>query len=263
MAGIGMVILFGSIYSIILLFTYNKKFPARRENLTRTIRERAWSGPQVGLLLAGFIGLGILMSAIQAWTGASESPASALVALLLFSVSQILILRLIGRKRKCGWRDDFGMNPDRLKLLPLSLAIYLATIFGLGIATTIYHRMLEQYFGIKPDPQEMVQVIASSRSWVKAGFILLAVIVAPLYEELIFRGVFFAYLTRRIGPDRAMIAVSLAFALIHFHIPSILPLFLLSVILCLSYWRTGSLWTNIGVHALFNGATILFLLLMS
>lgn len=263
MAGIGMGVLFFSIYSAILLVIYNKKFPANRENLTHTIIQRAWSGRHVGLLLTGFIGLGILLSAIQALSGASPAPAAQLTSVLIFSASQLLILRLIGKERKCGWDRDFGMQPCKLKLLPLSLAIYFSSIIVLGISTMIYHKVLEQDFGIQTDLQDVVLLIANSRSWVRVGFILLAVVVAPLYEELIFRGVFFAYLVRRTGLGPAMVAVSLVFALVHFHIPSLLPLFLLSIVLCLAYWRTGSLWTNIGVHALFNGATVTFLLLMT
>lgn len=253
----------GSIFSAILLIIYHFMFSAKPDDLTRTVVQRSWTGRQVGLLLAGFILMSIILSAVQMLSGGRECPVSQLATVLLFSASQLLILQLIGRERKRGWVRDFGMDPGKLKLLPLALGIYLSTIFGLGFVTMIYHKILEQSFGMEVDMQAVVVQITSSQSWLKVGYILLAVVVAPLYEEMIFRGVLFAYLLRRGGLALAMVAVSLLFALLHFHIPSMAPLFLLSVVLCLTYWRTGSLWVNIGVHALFNGATITFLLVMN
>ena len=81
----------------------------------------------------------------------------------------------------------------------------------------------------------------------------------PLYEEVLFRGVLFPYLTKRAGLAGGTLLVSALFALLHFHLPSMAPLFLLSIALCLAYWRTGSLWVNIGIHAIFNATSILAL----
>ncbi len=67
------------------------------------------------------------------------------------------------------------------------------------------------------------------------------------------------YFVKRAGMSVAVIVVSVLFALMHFHLPSFVPLFMLSAILCLTYWRTSSLWTSIGVHMIFNAVSILAL----
>ncbi len=251
--------LFGSIYSSILLFIYSRKCAVKRETLLRKITQRGWTGGQVGVLLTGFIGLMILIPLLYSLLGGDGSPLWRLILTLLYCTSQLTMLILLGRIRKSTWARDFGMNARSAKWIPLSLAMYLALAPVLGIASLVCNRILEQLFGIEVDEQDVAQLIMQSKAWIRVGFILLAVIVAPLYEELIFRGVFFPYLIRRIGLYPALFVVSAAFAAIHFHLPSFAPLFLLSIALCLAYWRTGSLWTSIGLHALSNSVAILIL----
>lgn len=77
-----------------------------------------------------------------------------------------------------------------------------------------------------------------------------------------FRGILFPFLVQRVGLKWGIVAVSALFAVIHLHVPSMLALFLLSAGLCVAYWRTGSLWVSIGMHAIFNGVTILLLKLV-
>ena len=91
----------------------------------------------------------------------------------------------------------------------------------------------------------------------RLAYILVAVFGAPVYEELIFRGILFPYLAKRAGLAGGVVATSLVFALVHLHLPSMVPLGLLSAALCLAYWRTGSLWPSIGMHMLFNAVSIL------
>lgn len=263
MAAIGMGVLLGSISSVILLVIFSRKYPAGTAQLTSTIQQRSWSRYQVVMLLFVFIGLALLLSSIQRAMAHSDHPTSRLIFVFLFSAAQVAVLLMIGSKRRSGWNQDFGMSLRQLKLLPVSLAVYLAMLPALGVATMAYHAFLQRAFGIDPYMQEVAYLISDSQAWTRVGFILLAVAVAPLYEELIFRGVLFSYLSCRIGLTGSIVAVSTIFALVHFHIPSMFPLFLLSVVLCLAYWRTGSLWTNIGVHALFNGVTVLVLITMA
>lgn len=86
------------------------------------------------------------------------------------------------------------------------------------------------------------------------GFAL--VIVAPLAEELFFRGFVFGGLIRYVGVVWAMVISGLIFAM--FHVTSgdtiglILPFTLVGALFAWLYYRTGSLWTNIGAHLLFN-----------
>jgi membrane protease YdiL (CAAX protease family) len=256
---LGWIVILGSLFSATLLRILNSVFPAARNRLTDTLIARSWSRRQGLLLLGAFIGLSVLISLLQILPGVDQSDLAQLLIILLFSFSQIAVLQALGRSRAKGWSEDFGMARKRLKLLPLSFLIYLAVLPLIGLISLLYQKILVQLLGNKVEIQAIAQLISDSNSWVKAGYIALAVVAAPLYEEIIFRGVLFPMAARRIGLPGGMLAISAVFALLHFHLPSLMPLFLLSIVLCLAYWRTGSLWTSIGLHALFNGATVLAL----
>ena len=104
--------------------------------------------------------------------------------------------------------------------------------------------------------------------------VLSAVIVAPLFEEFVFRVVLQGWLekvederstlptTRRRLPAGLMpVAVaSLVFALFHFsHGPDPVPLFFLSLVLGYLYRQTHRLWPSLAMHATFNATTLCWL----
>ncbi|MDR2435726.1 MAG: CPBP family intramembrane metalloprotease [Puniceicoccales bacterium] len=83
-------------------------------------------------------------------------------------------------------------------------------------------------------------------------FSLAAVAVAPVAEELIFRGglyrVFKSHLTR----GSSAILTSIIFAALHFSLVALLPLFTLSIFLIKGYDRSGNIFAPIIMHAIFN-----------
>jgi membrane protease YdiL (CAAX protease family) len=108
--------------------------------------------------------------------------------------------------------------------------------------------------------QEGARVIVQSHQTLKVAYIITAIFVAAVFEEVFFRGILFPFIVRNLGLWSGITMVSSIFALIHLNALSLLPLFMLSVVLCLAYWRTGSLWVSIGIHAIFNSVAIYNLL---
>jgi len=86
--------------------------------------------------------------------------------------------------------------------------------------------------------------------------IVLAAIVAPITEELIFRAGLFRYLRTRIPRALALILPALLFALLHGNLAAFTPLCALGVFFALAYERTGSIAVPMIAHALFNLHTI-------
>jgi len=86
-----------------------------------------------------------------------------------------------------------------------------------------------------------------------------AVVMAPLAEEVFFRGLLQSMLRRYTRqPWVAVVITSAAFASIHFSTPQHLPaLFVLSLVLGYNYERTGRLVAAIGIHVLFNAISII------
>ncbi len=84
-------------------------------------------------------------------------------------------------------------------------------------------------------------------------------VIAPITEELLFRGYLYGVFKKYSGWAVALIANSLLFASIHLNAASLFPLFIFASILTIAYEITGSILVNIGMHALFN-LTMLFML---
>jgi membrane protease YdiL (CAAX protease family) len=91
------------------------------------------------------------------------------------------------------------------------------------------------------------------------GFYLKALIVAPIVEEYLFRGIILNGFLNRYSPAKAIIITTILFPLMHLNPMQYLVTFLLGMLLGWYYYKTRSLLTCIIVHAFSNliGLTIL------
>ena len=89
-----------------------------------------------------------------------------------------------------------------------------------------------------------------------------AVVLAPLFEETIFRGVLLPVLGRSLGRVGAVVVSALVFAVAHLSLGELPPLLVLGLGLGLLRLSTGRLLPCVVMHALWNGVTFLNLLLL-
>jgi membrane protease YdiL (CAAX protease family) len=111
--------------------------------------------------------------------------------------------------------------------------------------------------------QRVVRKLALATSpWTVFHVGMAAIVVAPICEELFFRGLLYGALRRRVRPGVAILAVGVVFGL--FHLPAVstvVPLAVLGAVLCYIYERTGRLVVPIVIHGLFNLFQLSFLLI--
>ena len=104
-------------------------------------------------------------------------------------------------------------------------------------------------------PQQGLKELFESRAVLPLVGVV-TVLTAPLAEEIFFRGFVFAGLVRRLGAVWAAVASGLLFAA--FHVSNadtaglVIPFAAIGVALAGLYYYTGSLWSSIGAHFLFN-----------
>ena len=91
---------------------------------------------------------------------------------------------------------------------------------------------------------------------------LTAVVLAPLFEETIFRGALLPVLATRLGPLPGVLLSGLLFAMAHISVGELAPLTVLGVGLGLVRLRSGRLWPSVLMHGLWNAVTFLNLLLL-
>ncbi|MCA1569248.1 MAG: CPBP family intramembrane metalloprotease [Chloroflexi bacterium] len=130
--------------------------------------------------------------------------------------------------------------------------------FGATLASAGVVWVLER-LGLDAQPQAAARAIQMVEPWL---VILAVVILAPIAEEVFFRGVVFNAWLREGGRRWAFIGSSVLFAAIHISVVALLPIFLLGLALAWIYQRTGNLLAPITMHATTNGISVAVALLV-
>lgn len=120
--------------------------------------------------------------------------------------------------------------------------------------------------GLPVERQDLITMFANAESpWLLAIMIALAIVIAPLTEELVFRAGLYRFLRTRIPRWIALTAPALVFASLHVNwktlqgLTSLAPLTVLAILFSLAYERTGRIGTSIVAHALFNLNTVILI----
>ncbi len=113
-----------------------------------------------------------------------------------------------------------------------------------------------------PDvPQDVIAIFTSTRSpLVVIGMLLVACVLAPIYEEMIFRAGIYRFCRQKLGRGWAMLISGVCFGALHANWAGFVPLAMLGMGLALVYEATGSIRGPIIAHGLFNLNTVLILL---
>jgi uncharacterized protein len=130
-------------------------------------------------------------------------------------------------------------------------------IFLTGIASFLILTAL----GLPATPQDAVAVFGnvSSRPLMLA-MLAVACVLAPIYEEMFFRGVLYRACRQRLGRPIALILSSVLFGILHTNAAGFLSLTLLGGVLAVAYEYTGDIRVPILAHGIFNLNTLVIVL---
>ncbi len=211
-------------------------------------------------LCVGVVTVGLLRQAGVAAFKSPDSFASILVATLSFQGAAWILILIFLKQHEVRWRDACGLRAANLKkslllavgvlvlVLPVVLALQQGSIFVLG------------KLGWPPEDQRAVDLIVNAKSWWLRGYLaFFAMVLAPVAEEFIFRGVLFPFIRQLGWPKLAWFGVSFLFALIHVNAPTFVPLFVLALAFTWLYQKTDCLLAPIAAHSLFNTANLVIL----
>src|SRR5229473_4332652 len=120
--------------------------------------------------------------------------------------------------------------------------------------------IVQHFFGTGSSKQGIVDLFNESHTLQqRIMIIILAVAVAPVAEEFIFRFFLYGVLKRYLGPALGIVLNALLFAAVHAHLPSFAPLFVLGICFTLAYEWSGSILVSMTMHSLFNSLTLVIL----
>lgn len=163
----------------------------------------------------------------------------AIVAAIVFAIARPLAPSALGLQAPASWSKALGIA-----------AAGLVTVFTLGFFLNLFLKAGDEQ-GLVPDGWD-----GSRAAPFVANFIVVALI-APVIEELTFRGLGFAVLRDAAGVVPAILITGLAFGLAHGLIVALPILACFGVILAVVRTRTESLYPSILLHATFNGVALI------
>lgn len=224
-------------------------------------RVPVWFYRPLDLVGAGFV-FGVFSALVLASVRAAHEtvpalePATLLVNLgFQFFMAGVLAILVV---RRVGWVAWLGLRwpswPWVLLIAP-GAVVFMWLVFG-GLQVSGYVEWMES-LGVET-VQDTVKLLQKSEDPLILGLMALtAVIVAPLCEEIVFRGYFYPVLKKFAGVWPAALCSAVVFAAAHGNLTALLPLFIFGGVLVFVYEKTGSLWAPIAVHSCFNSATVI------
>lgn len=247
-----------SIAAVLLYFG----FPLVLHRLARTSHalQIPWTMDRLTLFaffmfwFAGFLVISLGMATLYKTRSVGNAAVSLVLLPYVFQMTWGLwvLLRLEGLSwsaflQRFTFRLDKG---DGRKILQM---------FGLALVTmSIYSAVTSPLLKDVQTQEKLREIILQGRSWKQwLPSALALTILAPIYEEIIFRGVFLTWLRSRVSIPWAVLISGTVFGLFHTELLTLPALTLLGCVLAWSYLISQSILVPIAVHALWNLTALL------
>lgn len=252
---LGLLLLLGAIAFVIGLVYV----AIRQVRIRSVLPPERYRGPSIFVLLALALVVGnvltapFVLDALAIQTGEGEvSLLGSAVILVAAQVGLLVIGYLfVARPRAlAGLAAIPGRDP--VGAIVSGLGFGVLAWLGSSVALYLVSELLTR-LGQPPPVGPAEQAIAMLEPWL---VVLAIVAFAPIAEELFFRGIVFNAWLREAGRSWAYVGSAALFAVIHFSLVSLLPIFLLGLALAWVYRRTGSLLAPIAMHATVNGISV-------
>jgi membrane protease YdiL (CAAX protease family) len=183
-----------------------------------------------------------------------------LLGTLSFQGATWVLIYFFLRYHHVRWREVFGLREPRLPRALLAALMTVLVILPVAWLLQQASGIVLERVGWSPEEQTAVMLLAGTKSWWTRVYVgAFAVVLAPVAEEFIFRGVLYPFVKQLGYPRLAWLGVNFLFALIHMDAATLVPLFVLALALTWLYERTDNLLAPITAHSLFNVANLVVL----
>lgn len=170
-----------------------------------------------------------------------------LINSLNFILALIIIEKITSRKFNISFKENLIMSTDHKRMI---VPIF---IFSLGLSICISE--LGNYVTLLfPMSEFMVELFneAFGGEISFIGSIIGVIIVAPITEEILFRGIMLKGLLKRYSDLTSILVTALLFGILHFNIYQFVGAFIAGILLGWLYSKTNSLLLCIIGHATYN-----------
>jgi membrane protease YdiL (CAAX protease family) len=223
----------------------------------------------IGDAIAAFavgIGVSLVAGVFVVDPNHPNRPNTLIVLLCAQNFAIIGWLALVARRKGTGTlRSDFGLELIRPAAAWISDLPWFFVGIGIQLLALLPIGLLEQIYGHTAQ-QDVVKTADRASGWQVPVMALAIVLLAPLTEELLFRGTLLRSLLRKVEPTAAVLVSAVVFGLVHaLGDPSIGTVIALPAIIALGVVSgyqaasTGNLSRSILLHVGFNALSVVFL----
>lgn len=200
----------------------------------------------VGIYLLATVATSIVMAIVAAVSGGAESlterMSSGPMSVLSYALSMALTIigALIYRKLRRGKGKVFRLSMRGFNPMLILWGFVLVLITGI---------VIEPVLNLFPESfLDLLNQMGANGGW----SVLMLAILAPVMEEVLFRGILLESVREKYSSGRAIVVSALMFGVIHVIPQQVVNAFVIGLILGFIYVRTDSLWPVIIIHALNN-----------
>ena len=194
----------------------------------------------IGVLLLALVNIGLLVIV-------SQDPGRLLVqsaTLIIVQLAYLLPLVLIFTWRRISWKH-LGFGRFEWNILGLGCGLLIASY-----VIILIHNLILMALKIDTQGAEILELLSSLESPV--WFFLVGAVLAPIVEEMFFRGFLFQGFRQKYGWVSAALLSSGIFAAAHLDLVALIPTFILGCLLAYVYHRSNSVWPGVILHVLVN-----------
>ncbi len=174
---------------------------------------------------------------------------------LFLELIYVLPVALIFLWRRIHWKY-LGFGKFTLNAIGMGCGLLLG-----AYVIIIAHNALLSLFGISPQGDQIIEIFKQLESPV--WFFITGAVVAPIVEEIFFRGFLFQGFRQKYGWMPAVFLSSAIFGAAHLDPVSLIPTFVLGCVLAYVYHRSNSVWPGILFHAAINSFSLTAVYVMS
>jgi membrane protease YdiL (CAAX protease family) len=234
------------------------------------VSEKSWSINAVALLFLGVIVtmchgmfLAGFLEKMKLGLARDQLEFLQMIVLIAFFQGAALIwIAVFLRYSNVSWRAAFGLRPpSRLKAVAAGLTVGVV-VLPVMLFLQLVSQWVMELLKLNPVSQDAVKELQSGALSAPETvlFGVFAILLAPIAEEALFRGILYPTIKQAGHPRWALWVTSVVFAIMHVNMAAFVPLVFLALLLVYLYESTDSLLTPIATHSMFNAANFFYVI---
>jgi uncharacterized protein len=230
------------------------------ENVKWTLRDMLFSILFLIAVLTGiYFGIARIVIVLKIGEGINSSNITNLSFSVLYGIQVILMLGVVWFYaiywRRSRWKD---LGLTYYSLIKAIWYSFLALLLIMAI-NFVYVILMTRIFKISP-PSSKIEELITNKNVSYVMLLVIVSVIAPVCEEIFFRGFLFQGFRKRWGAPTGMLISSVLFSAAHLDLYNFLPLLAIGWVLAYLFHKTKSLLPVIFLHAIYNLILILILL---